>query len=224
MPVVPAVACRRAALSLAVVSLVPLGLAPPLGAQNREEFYRRHASFTVGASFGDGGTAPALTAGLGFRLAARVGLEFELAHARKLDFELDLCPPPRVCILGGRRPVTGRMVSLLPQLVFELLPGSRRVRAYARAGMGTAHVRQRYFSASPFSASLAGPVEFTRSSLTAALCYGGGVMVQVSSRLAVGADLRSLHVFDEPADPDRFITPAGTLRTVRVGSRVSWQF
>lgn len=108
-------------------------------------------------------------------------------------------------------PVTGRLVSLLPQLAFELLPESRRVQLYALAGIGAAHVRQRYFAASPFSASLAEPVEFTRSSLTVAVSYGGGVMVQISSRLAVGADVRSLHVFDEPAAADRFITPAGTL-------------
>jgi hypothetical protein len=49
-------------------------------------------------------------------------------------------------------------------------------------------------------------------------------MVQVSRRLAVGADVRSLHLLDEAANPGRFITPAGALSTLRVGSRVSWQF
>jgi len=224
MDVVPAAACRGIALSLAVVSLVSLVLGPPLGAQSREESRQRHASFTAGASFGDGETAPALSVGLGFRFSARVGLEFELAYARKLDFTLDLCPPPRVCILGGQLPVTGRTVSLLPQLAFELLPESRRVHAYAQAGIGAAHVRQRYFLGPSFSGSLAEPAEFTRSSLTVALSYGGGVTMQISRRLGVGADVRLLHLLDEQADADRFITPSGTLSTVRAGSRVSWQF
>jgi hypothetical protein len=68
------------------------------------------------------------------------------------------------------------------------------------------------------------PVELTRSKVTAALSIGGGAEVQISSRLAVGADVRSLHVFDENAKADRFIMPSGVLRTLRVGTRVGWRF
>lgn len=211
-------------MSMAVVSLVALAIVPALRAQSCEEPVRR-ASFMAGASFGDGETALALSAGLGFPLSPRLGVEFELAYARKLDFALDLCPAPRVCVLGGLLPVTGRTVSLVPHLVIELLPVSRRLRAYAQAGVGAGHVRQRYFvGPRPFTSGSAEPVEFTRSNLTLAFSFGGGATVHISRRLAVGADVRSLHLRDEEAKADRFIMPSGTLSTLRVGSRVSWQF
>ena len=68
---------------IAAVSLLCLLLAAPLRAQQREE-PGRHASFTAGMSLGDGNAALALTAGLGFRFSTRIGLEIELAYARKL--------------------------------------------------------------------------------------------------------------------------------------------
>ena len=175
-------------------------------------------------SLGDGNAALALTAGLGFRFSTRIGLEIELAYARKLDFALDLCPPPRACIIGGRFAVTGRTVSLVPHLTIELVPASRRVRAYAQAGAGAGHVRQRYFLGPPFIGGAGERVEFTRSSPVLALSFGAGVTTRISKRVGIGADVRSLHLLDEPADPARFITPSGTLSTIRVGSRVSWRF
>lgn len=211
---------RPIAVSISVVSLVSLAIAPPLRAENREAPGRR-ASFTAGASLGDGETALALSLGLGFRWSDRLGLEFELAYARKLDFTLDLCPAPRVCAIGGQVPVTGRTVSLIPHLLFELLPVSRRLRAYAHMGVGAGHVRQRYFFGPPLTGE---PVEFTRSQPAAAFSFGGGVTVRISRRLAMGADVRSLHLLDEEATADRFIRPSGALNTLRVGSRISWQF
>ena len=212
----------RRALRVAVISAVTLMHAGPLGAQSREK-PDRHASFTAGASFGDGETALALSTGLRFGFLTRVGLDVEAAYARKLDFTLDLCPAPRICVIGGQLPVTGRTVSLVPHLALELLPASRAIRAYVEAGVGAGHVRQRYFS--PVSAgSGAERVEHTRSSLTLAISFGGGATVQVSRRLAIGVDVRSLHLLDEAASPARFITPSGALSTLRVGSRVSWQF
>jgi hypothetical protein len=210
-------------LRVAVVSAVSLMLARPSGAQSHEQPDTR-ASVTAGASFGDGETAPALSVGLRFGLSARVGLEVEAAYARKLDFTLDLCPAPRICAIGGRIPVTGRTVSLIPHLALEILSPAGAVRAYVVAGLGAGHVRQRYFDLSVPAASDAERVEFTRSSLTVALSFGGGATVQVSRRLAIGADVRSLHLLDEAANLDRFITPSGALSTLRVGSRVSWQF
>jgi hypothetical protein len=209
-------------LNVTVVSAVSLMLGRPLGAQSREE-PGTHAFLTAGASFGDGETALALSTGLRFGFSSRVGLEVEAAYARKLDFTLDLCPAPRVCVLGGQLPVTGRTVSLIPHLALELLPPSRAIRAYVEAGVGAGHVRQRYFS-SVSAGSGAERVELTRSSLTLALSFGGGATVQVSRRLAIGADVRSLHLLDEAANLARFITPSGALSTLRVGSRVSWQF
>jgi hypothetical protein len=214
---------RPIAVSVAAVSLVSLVFAAPLRAQSAED-PGRHASFTAGASFGDGETALALSAGLGFRFSTRLGVEFEAAYARKLDFTLDLCPAPRVCVVGGRLPVTGRTVSLVPHLVIELLPASRRVRAYAQAGVGAGHVRQRYFSGPPRPFSAAERVEFTRSSLIPALSVGGGATVRISRRLDLGADVRWLRLFDEASTPDRFIMPSGTLSTLRVGARVRWHF
>lgn len=208
---------RRICISIWVVSFFSLALAPPLRAQRSEETGPR-ASFTAGASFGDGETALALSAALGFPLSDRLGLEFELAYARKLDFTIDLCPAPRVCVLGGQLPVTGRTVSLVPHLLIDLLPVSRRHRAYIQAGVGAGHVRQRYFL------GFASPVELTRSNLTVAFSVGGGASVQISRRLSVGADVRSLHLIDDEATADRFITPSGALDTLRVGSQVSWRF
>ena len=91
-------------LKVATCVLLMVLAGAPLHAQSGDES-RKHAaraSFTTGASFGDGETALGLAAALGFRVGDRLGLEFELAHARKLDFTIDLCPPPRVCVIGGQ--------------------------------------------------------------------------------------------------------------------------
>lgn len=213
---------RSSVSGLVLISVMGLAMAPPLSAQSTQEPNRR-ASGTVGASFGDGETALASSAALAFRLSPRIGLEFELAHARKLDFTFDLCPAPRVCARGGQLPVTGRTVSLVPHLVVELLPASHRLRAYAQAGVGPGHVRQRYFTGPP-AESLAQPTELTRSKVVAVLSFGAGVSVRIARRFEVGADIRSLHALDEEADADRFITPSGVLSTLRVGSRASWRF
>jgi hypothetical protein len=207
----------------AAVAIVSLAVAPPLLGQSRQE-YGQMASFTAGGSLGDGDPALALSAGLAFRLAPRIWMDVELAHARKLDFTLDLCPPPRLCVLGGQVPVTGRTVPLVPQLVVDVLPESRRLRAYVQFGVGAGHVRQRYFSGLPFTDELSERVELTRSSLTIAVSFGGGATVQLARRLGVGIDVRSLHLRDDPASVERFIVPSGTLSTLRVGSRVSWRF
>ncbi len=209
---------RLVCLSLAWLAIV----AAPLHAQSGDEL-KRDASFTVGASFGDGETALASSAALRFRLASRVGLEFELAHARKLDFTIDLCPAPLVCVRGGQFPVTGRTVSFVPHVVVELLPQSNRLRVYAQAGVGVGHVRQRYFlSEPPTNENPEG--ELTRSNVVAAFSFGGGAMIAMSRRSGIGVDVRSLHVLDEEAPAGRFITPDGMLNTLRVGARISWRF
>jgi Outer membrane protein beta-barrel domain len=221
-PMFRSIARRVATLLFALFAVAPTLHAQSDGRPDREA-PGRQASFTAGASFGDGETALALSAGLGVRLSPRLGIGFELAYARKLDFTLDLCPAPLVCVLGGRLPVTGRTVSLVPHLVVELPPVSGRLRTYLQAGVGAGHVRQRHLSG-PRLTGMAEPVELTRSSKTLALSFGGGATFLISRRLKVGADVRALHLFDQTATADRFIEPSGTLRTVRVGSRVSWQF
>jgi opacity protein-like surface antigen len=210
---------RRVALGVGL-AVASLSMASQGFAEIREDRDSRHVSFTTGASFGDGDTALALSAAMGIRFSSRVGLELEAAYARKLDFTADLCPPPRVCVIGGRLPVTGRTVALVPQLTVDLLPAHLRVRAYLQAGAGAGHVRQRYWVPRPDPDA----VEFTRSNLTAALAYGGGVDARVSRRLAVGADVRWLQMLDDEPGDDPFITPAGTLSTIRVGARVRWRF
>jgi opacity protein-like surface antigen len=212
---------RRAAVGfrpIVVAVAVAAAVASPASAQTGLE-PRRDASFTAGASFGDGDTALASSVGLGFRFSRRLGVEVELAHARRLDFTVDLCPAPRVCVLGGQLPVTGRSVSLVPALAIELLPRSHRLRAFVRAGAGGGHIRQRYM----IGPSQAG-VEATRSSLVAALTFGAGARLPISQRLAIGTDIRLLHLFDDEASLDSFITPAGILTTLRVGSQVTWRF
>jgi len=184
----------------------------------------RDASVTAGATFGDGDTALATTVAVGFRPWRLVGVALELAHAPKLDFVLDRCPPPLVCIVGGRVPVTGRTVSLIPHVMIELLPASHRARAYVTAGIGAGHVRQRYTFGFAGTSSLTERVESTRSSLTAAYSFGGGILLPVTARLALGADLRSLHLADDMPTPERFILPAGMLSTLRVGVRLNWTF
>jgi hypothetical protein len=208
---------------MAVILLVCQAIAAPLNAQGQQDL-RRRAALTAGASLGDGETALALSAALGFELAARLGFEFELAYGRKLDFTLDLCPAPRICVLGGRLPVTGRTVSLVPHLVFDLVPASRRLQAYVQAGVGAGHIRQRYFFGPPVLASIPESPELTRSKAVLAFSAGGGAGFRLSRRLALSADVRSLHLFDEAAVAERFITPSGTLSTLRVGARVSWLF
>jgi hypothetical protein len=53
---------------------------------------------------------------------------------------------------------------------------------------------------------------------------GAGIEVPVASRLALGVDIRSRHLFDEEAGTDRYIIPAGTLNTLRVGLHATWKF
>ena len=192
-------------------------------AQSAGETHRQ-ASFTAGASFGDGETAPALSAALAFDLAKHAGVELELAYARKLDFTLDLCPSPRVCVLGGHVPVTGRTVALTANLVVDLPTTWSRLRPYLVAGVGVAHLRQRYWIGGAATGAFVVPTEFTRSKVAPALSVGAGVDVRFGRRIAVGVDVRSAHVFDAEADPDRFIEPAGAISTLRAGSRVSWRF
>ena len=191
-------------------------------AQDRRE-PRRNASFTVGASFGDGNTALASTIALGTAWLSRVGFDVELSHARKLDFAIDLCPPPRVCVIGGQLPVTGRTVSLVPHLTVQLMPASARVRFYTLAGLGLGHIRQRYFLV-PSSVPDADRPEFTRSKLTPAVSFGAGAAFDITRRFAAGVDLRSLHLEDDEGEEARFITPAGWISTVRVGARIVWRF
>jgi opacity protein-like surface antigen len=206
-----------------IVMGLAIGLAgaTALSAQERRE-HKRTASFTLGASFGDGGTALASTIGLGFAVSSRLGAGVELSHARKLDFTIDLCPAPRVCVVGGRLPVTGRALSLVPHLTVQLMPASSRMQLYALAGAGLGHIRQRYFLVPP---SFDGDrPEFTRSKLTSALSFGAGVTVAVTQRLAAGIDLRSLRLGDDEGEEARFITPAGWISTVRLGARIAWRF
>ena len=194
--------------------------APPLRAQSGAE-RGEQASFTIGTSLGDGKSALALSLGLGARVSSRVGVEVEVAHARKLDFTLDLCPAPLLCVVGGRIPVTGRTVSLVPQVAIHLRPTSARSDVYLQGGIGAGHVRQRYFVGPPLGPNDA---ERTRSNFTLAFAFGGGVAMKISQRVALGVDVRSLHLRDDPPALDRFIVPADMLSTLRIGSRVSWQF
>jgi hypothetical protein len=207
---------------MAVLSLaVMMAATASLPAQQRRVL-DRNAWFTVGASFGDGGTAPASTVGLGFGWPSRLGVDVELSHARKLDFVIDLCPPPRVCIIGGQLPVVGRTVSLVPHLTIRLTPASAHLRMYALGGVGVGHMRQRYFL---LPAGVGGDrPELTRSSLTSAMSFGAGATFDVTRRIAVGGDLRSLHLQDGEGEEAQFITPAGWISTVRVGARIVWRF
>jgi hypothetical protein len=222
-PKVPSTGRARGVTVAAVLALASFTLAVPGGAEPVPPSSRR-ASLTAGVSLGDGDTALALSGALGVVIARPLSVEFEWAYARKLDFSLDLCPPPLVCILGGRVPVTGRTVSLVPHLVLDLLPATSRRRAYLQAGIGAGHVRQRYVIGPPLTLSLPQPAEFTRSNLVAAVSYGGGAAFALTRRLALGADVRVLHLFDTEAPLDRFIEPSGALTTVRAGARLDWVF
>jgi len=194
---------------------------PGLRAQDRRDV-EWNASLSMGSSFGDGGTALASAIGAGARWPSRLGIAVELSHARKLDFTIDLCPPPRVCVIGGQLPVTGRTLALVPHVTLDLLPSSARVRLYGLAGVGAAHVRQRYFLVPAFFSG--DRPELTRSNLTPAIAFGGGATLGVTRRLGLGVDLRSLHVLDDDGEEARFITPAGTLSAIRLGVRVEWGF
>lgn len=186
---------------------------------------RRYAAVTAGASLGDGEAAPAFDAALAFALTDRIALELDLAYARRLDFTLDLCPAPLVCIQGGQLPVTGRTVALIPHLVVDLGQAGGRVRPYVAAGVGVAHLRQRYFGASVDRVGIAVvPSEFTRSAVVPALSAGGGLVVRLAQRVGIGLDARVLALLDEEPAASRFIVPGGTLTMVRSGARVWWRF
>ena len=90
------------------------------------------------------------------------------------------------------------------------------------AGVGAGHVRQRYFLVPAFFS--ADRPEFTRSSLTPVVSVGGGADFSIARRFAAGVDVRSLHLLDDEVDDSRFITPAGTLSTIRVGARIVYRF
>jgi hypothetical protein len=208
-------------LRLFVCLTVLLAGPATLRAQDRRQV-ERNASFTLGASFGDGGTALASTIGVGIGWPSRLEIDVELSHARKLDFTIDLCPPPRACVIGGQLPVVGRTVSLVPHLTIRLTPASAHVRLYALGGVGLGHIRQRYYLVPGFVG--ADRPELTRSKLAPAMSFGAGATLDVTPRIAIGCDLRSLHLRDDEGEEARFITPAGWIRTVRVGARIVWRF
>jgi hypothetical protein len=56
------------------------------------------------------------------------------------------------------------------------------------------------------------------------MSFGAGATLDVTPRIAIGCDLRSLHLRDDEGEEARFITPAGWIRTVRVGARIVWRF
>jgi hypothetical protein len=209
---------RHPFILVLAILLAMVAMPRRLFAQSGPKPERFEVSFAIGASLGDGGTALASTLELDVPVSSRFAVGVEAAHARSLDFALDLCPPPLVCIRGGRLPVTGRTVALIPHVKFEVLPRSR-VRLSLQGGVGGGHVRQRWVDA-----AFTPGIEFTRSSLTAALSLGATTTVDVSNRVTVGVDIRSLQVFDEHSPDSRFIQPSGTLRTVRVAARTGWRF
>jgi hypothetical protein len=216
----------------ALAALLTLAWPQPLFAQ-RADVRERRASGTAGVSLGDGESALALAAALRYEIAGPFHMEAQLAYARNLDFTLDLCPRPHVCVIGGTIPVTGRTVSLLADLVADL-PSWGSLRPHLVAGGGVAHLRQRYV-VPPEITRVAGDleqvvgvpverIERTRSKLAPALVVGLGADVPLSHRLAVGMDVHLLSIFDDAPTPERFIMPAATLTTVRLESRVSWRF
>lgn len=215
--------------SLCFVALIAfvalLHAAPPAAAeQSPDDGLYREASFTAGASFGDGDTALAMSGALGFGLLPRLAIELELAYGRRLDFTLDYEPPPDTGMVGGQVPVTGRTVSLVPHVRVELGPVRGPLRVYAVAGIGAGQVRQRYVIGPATVQGAGSAVEFTRSNVVGALSFGGGMSVALTRRLLLGADVRSLHLFDDEAAVEQRILPAGHLVTLRAGARVSWRF
>jgi opacity protein-like surface antigen len=205
------------AAQLSVVICICLLLAiPSLWAQAPNPS-RGRASGTAGWSLGDGGTAPSFGLALSYWPARRVGVEFELAYSKNLEFILDLCPPPLVCVFGGQVPVKGRTLSLIPHLVVEPTDWER-FHPYVLAGVGFGHLRQRY------TVNTVVPSEFTRSKKALALSVGAGFDLRVTRRLRLGLDIRSRQLFDEEPHLDRYIVPAGTLSAVRIGSHASWKF
>lgn len=220
---------RSKVVGTVALAVSPMLLAAAAGVASAQSLSidetQRRGAVMGGVSLGDGEPAPAISATLGW-YARHLGVEFELTYARKLDFTLDLCPSPQVCVIGGKIPVTGRTVMLIPHLVFDLASPAKRVRPYVVAGVGFGHLRQWYdvnVNAGGGGGE-GGEVQRKRSKHAAALSFGGGIAVQASRRVALGVDVRSVRLFDDEASPERFIEPAGTLTTLRVGARASLAF
>jgi len=197
-------------------------------------------SGSFGGSFGDGGTAPVVAASAGYQFDSHVGLEVELVAIPHLNFGKRFGPvplamagvisvPPVPCpfpLCGGGGFVfstTGRALSFTTNMVGEFPTGLRWFRPYVFAGGGVGHVARtvresfQLLSSQARQSGVALPsviVLSPQGELDLALTTGGGVDFQLLNHLALGGEVRYLHLFG---------TIEG-LNMTRVGARVSARF
>lgn len=210
---------RRAAFSRALFlvasfAVVSITVAPPAAAQAR-------LTAGFGAGFGDDQVGPGGSIGLGYDVKPNFGVELEFTIVSGLSRTLDI---PR--ILAGVSPLPlifptpefrsdMRMVGFSANIVGRLGPAEHKVSPYVVVGGGTANVRRTIdfprflpdFTAllpdfdgvnlGPISAILPFPsfTEFTENAFMATV--GGGIDIDLTSRMAVGADVRYRQIFSD---------------------------
>lgn len=185
----------------------------------------------IGGSFGDGDTTVAIGAAVGFRVTRYVGWELEWAYIPSLD--LVDTDDPRILATGQTTftvapgliipfifppfRVSGRAITFLSNFVAEFPTAVHWLRPYLLAGGGLANVSQQVdFGGRPIPLGLEAffPLFVESSRTDLALTTGGGVDFQIWRGLAIGGDLRYLHIFGEGEGFDM----------TRVGTRVSYRF
>ena len=220
---------------MALRRILPFALAAalcatPAHAQVQQSYY---VLGEAGASFGDGGGAPALAAGFGFLTSRNIGVELEVSYIPSLRFD-EADPLPGLLPFGGVR-TSGRVVGLQTQIVAVLPGGGTKLRTFVTGGGGIADVERRVqFSSFPefltifeglpqfeglttfpdFRLLLPRDFEQTRSDASLVLSGGAGVEYALTGRFDLGIGLRYQRVFSNPS----------ALDMARLGLRAKWKF
>jgi opacity protein-like surface antigen len=214
---------RRLASLGAVWIVVTFAAATPAAAQAR----------LIGgfaAAFAEEGVAPLGSIGLGYDFKPNFGIELEFGFL--WDLSRRLHPPtilesvaPQIYPAPDFRPET-RIVSFSANAVGRLGPEEHKLSPYVVLGGGTANVKREFaFTYLPYVTELIPLIgdrptlllpriatEFSENAFTATV--GGGLDINLTSRLAAGVDVRYQQVF---SDTDGF-------GITRVGGRFTFRF
>jgi hypothetical protein len=207
---------------VAVGTLLCAVLSPEARAQSA------YVSGSAGISAGDGGAAPVVSVAGGFLTTGRIGLEIDFAVTPALEFERHASssleqdfefPIGRITY-----EITGRLLTFHTNVVAHLTTSGRvRTAAIVGGGVGTLSQRIRVHSDSVVIPGIAGFPDFvipgrdvrvTVSDTGLSLQTGGIIEAVVSRHVALGAEVRYIHVFISPRELD----------VGRVSTRLTWRF
>jgi len=176
-----------------------------------------HIAGSVGGSLFDDHLSPAQNITAGYRFNRIFGFEVGaeliqgLHFTEREDGSLALFVPA-----SGN---DGRALLFLTNAVATMPMRVLGFTPYVLAGGGMANIRQSVRFAT------GGIPELERSQNVLALTFGGGVEYPVWRGLALGVDVRYLHLFSERFDTsaDRYALP-DPVDPVRIGTRISYRF